>query len=299
MTTKTRSRLIAVIVLAIPTLIFLGSVVYNAFRVPPLPPLPTVNGYNDLTNSAAMVAANVSFYGDLNQSNLQVLVASDSAALQLARAGLKKECEVPLDYSPAQTGMLNELASIKRLGQAFAAEARLEEMQGRISDAAKSDLDLIHLGNESARGGVLIQQLVGLALERMGASGLQKLLPQMDAQTSRDSAAALETLDGQRQTWAEVMQQESDWSYRTFPGIKWEIHRIIEYKSIKKLNQKIELQLNQKIVSTRQLIIELAAHAYQLDKGHPVANINDLVPDYLKAIPQDPFTGRNIVYSPQ
>jgi len=44
---------------------------------------------------------------------------------------------------------------------------------------------------------------------------------------------------------------------------------------------------------TRQLLIDLAARAYELDKGQSPANVADLVPDYLKAIPQDPFTGTN------
>jgi hypothetical protein len=35
-----------------------------------------------------------------------------------------------------------------------------------------------------------------------------------------------------------------------------------------------------------------------LDKGHRPANLADLVPDYLKAVPQDPFTGTNMVYLP-
>ena len=50
---------------------------------------------------------------------------------------------------------------------------------------------------------------------------------------------------------------------------------------------------------TRQLLIDLAARAYELDKGQSPANVADLVPDYLKAIPQDPFTGTNLVYSPR
>jgi hypothetical protein len=47
------------------------------------------------------------------------------------------------------------------------------------------------------------------------------------------------------------------------------------------------------------LITDLAARAYELDKGHLPANVADLVPDYLKAIPQDPFTDTNMIYSPR
>ena len=47
-----------------------------------------------------------------------------------------------------------------------------------------------------------------------------------------------------------------------------------------------------------KLLIDLAARAYELEKGKPPTGVADLVPDYLKAVPQDPFTGTNLVYSP-
>jgi hypothetical protein len=50
---------------------------------------------------------------------------------------------------------------------------------------------------------------------------------------------------------------------------------------------------------TRQLIIALAARAYELEKGKPPAGTADLVPEYLKAVPQDPVTGTNMIYSPR
>ena len=49
---------------------------------------------------------------------------------------------------------------------------------------------------------------------------------------------------------------------------------------------------------TRQLMLQLAIRAFTLDKGAPPKTIADLVPAYLTAVPQDAFTGTNMVYSP-
>jgi hypothetical protein len=38
---------------------------------------------------------------------------------------------------------------------------------------------------------------------------------------------------------------------------------------------------------------------YELEKGPRPASPAGLVPDYLKAIPQDPLTGKDMVYSPR
>jgi hypothetical protein len=63
--------------------------------------------------------------------------------------------------------------------------------------------------------------------------------------------------------------------------------------------QKAERKFKEQQLKTRQLLIGLAARAYELDKGHHPASPADLVPDYLKAIPQNPLTGTNLVYSPR
>ena len=142
-----------------------------------------------------------------------------------------------------------------------------------------------------------MDQLVGIALEAIGTKHLQRLVPQLDAKSCRETAVTLQTLDSQRQTWNQVMQQERDWSRRTFPGIRNEIGRIVMRRTLQTVYQKAGEKFNARVEETRQLIIKFAARAYELDKGHPPVNLADLVPDYLKAIPQDPLTGTNMVYS--
>jgi hypothetical protein len=300
MTVRTRNRLIALSIIAAPFVFFLGLLLFwDAEPLPPIPPLPNPNGYEDLVKAGAMADDNTGDYYEMKLEELRRLVAKNSDALQAARTGLQEDCAVPLQFSENYMSQhLSELADYKRLAQAFVAEGRLAEMENRPGDAAKSFLDAIHLGHKSAHGGILIDQLVGTAIEAMGVSQLQKLVDQLDAKMCHETAATLETLDSQRQTWDEVMQQERDWSRRTFPGLGNELGRLISRNSLNKAFLKAEQRLDNQESKTRQLIIDLAARAYELDKGHPPASATDLVPDYLKAVPQDPFTGTNMVYSP-
>ena len=171
-------------------------------------------------------------------------------------------------------------------------------MEKRPVAAVQSDLDMIRLANESARGGVIIEQLVGIAIEAISVRQMQKLVDQVDAETCRETAMTLETLDSQRQTWNEVMQQERDWSRRTFTGIRYELMRLVDRHSLEKVFQNAKQKFDEQHSKTRQLMIEFAARAYELNKGHPPTNVVALVPDYLKAIPEDPLTGTNMVYLP-
>jgi hypothetical protein len=301
MTTKTRNWLIAIFILALPFVLFLGFLFFMETEpLPPIASLPNPNGYDDLVKAGKMVTADVGDHDKIDEAQLGELVATNAEALQLLRAGLSNQCRVPAQQF-SQTNMenhLNELAGFKRLAQAFVAEGRLAEMENRPGDAAKSYLDTIRLGNKSDCGGILIDQLVSIAIEAMGVAHLQKLVDQLDAKSCREAAATLETLDAQGQSWQQAVQQERDWSRRAYPGVRYELVRLMSRNSLNKAFQKAEEKFNNQQMKTRQLTVALAARAYELDKGHRPVNIADLVPDYLKAIPQDPVTGSNLVYSP-
>lgn len=300
MTAKTRNWVITLLILASPFLFFLGLLLFwTAEPLPPVAPLPNPNGYDDLVRAGLTIKGKPGDYNQMNEQQLDGLVATNAGALQLLRAGLNNQCRVSVRFSEAyMANHLNELAGFKRLAQVLAAEGRLAEMEGRPADAARSYLDAIHLGTESARGGVLIDELVGTAIEAIGIAGLQKLVDQLDAKSCRESTARLETLDAQNQTWNEVLQQERDWSRRTYPGVRNELVRVMSRNSLNKAFQKGEDKFNKQRMKMRQLTVDLAARAYELDKGHPPASLANLVPDYLKAVPQDPFTGTNMVYTP-
>jgi hypothetical protein len=300
MTKKSRNWLM--VLLSIPVAAILavtGLLIFNAARpLPTIRPLPNPNGYDALVKAGEMAAIETGDFNEMKLEDLRAQTAKNSGALQAARIGLQEDCAVPLQFSLNVSQHLPELADCKRLAQAFVVEGELAEMENRPGDAVKSYLDTIRLGHKSAQGGVLIDQLVGTAIEAMGVSHLQKLVDQLDAKTCRETAATLETLDAQRQTWTEVMQQESAWVRRAYPDIKYRWSELVVSASLKKGIQKTEQKFKNQQSKTRQLMVDLADRAYQLDHGHRPASVADLTPDYLRAVPQDPFTGTNLVLTP-
>jgi competence protein ComGC len=64
---------------------------------------------------------------------------------------------------------------------------------------------------------------------------------------------------------------------------------------LKQIEQKWVSKANAQQTRTRLMLVQLAARAYELEKGERPKNLADLVPAYLKAIPQDPLTGTNMV----
>jgi hypothetical protein len=173
MTKKTRNWLITLAILIFPFVLFFGFLIFMEEPVPPLAPLPNPNGYDDLLKASQMLAASGDSSDATNLNQLREWVPKSAGALALARAGLSNQCRVPVQYTESYTSNhLDDLAGLKRLARAFAAEGRLAEAENRTDDAIKAYLDTIHLGNESARGGVLIDALVFAAINRARRAGL-------------------------------------------------------------------------------------------------------------------------------
>jgi cytochrome c-type biogenesis protein CcmE len=303
MTKKSRNRLI--VLLLIPAIIVIavaGLLVFQELQpLPLIRPLPQPNGYVGLVQAGGMISQESWDYEAFDEAQLREIVSANAEALSLARASLSHECRVPVQYSPPYYDKthLSELAGLKRLAQAFVVEGRFAEKQRSFGDAAGSYLDLIRLGHNSARGGILIDGLVGLAIENMGVAGLQKIIGQLDAKSCREAAATLEALDAQRQSWTDILQQEHAWSRRAYPGIKYRLGGLVMSSSLKKAEQQAGQKFKGQERKTRQVIIDLAARACELEKGRRPASLTDLVPNYLRTIPQDPLTGKDMVYSPQ
>lgn len=299
MTSKTRNWLAALFILAFPFLVFLAFLFHELNGpLPPLQPLPRPNGYDDLTRAGQQMSDTIGTFEAMDGEQLRAIVASNAAALLLARTGLSNECRVPLQFSRGYwTNHIQDLVALRRLAQAFAAEGRLAEKEGRFRDAARTDLDAIRLGVEAGRGGTTADGMVGIAIQSFGLQPLQNISGQLDARTCRETAATLEALRERRPAWADWAQQSDAWSRRTYgwrePWLKW-----IHFSARRRNFQHAIDKINSMQHGEDQLMIDLAARAFELEKDRRPASPADLVPDYLKAVPQDPFTGTNLIDRP-
>jgi hypothetical protein len=297
MTKQTRNWLIALLVIySVPVFVVLGLVAFLVLRpLPPLPHLPNPNGYDDLVSAGKLASTNTAGYAKMSVYQLRPVVQGNAGALSLARDGLDKGCGVPVQYSQdGQRDVAGNYGKLRRLGEAFAAEGRLAELEKRPGAAVDSYVDLMRLGAATAHGGILVDAMVGSAIESLGATGLQKFVNQSDAKTCRETAAALETLDTARPSWPDVLKQEDNWIRRTF-GARSVLIEFVYHQQMKQRNgQRAQKSYQAEQLKARRLMIDFASRAYELDKGHRPASAADLVPEYLKAVPKSPSTGKNL-----
>lgn len=266
----------------------------------PNPPLPSPNGYDDFLKAASLLLGNVGSPATLDPDSLRAVVTTNAESLRLLRLGLSRECAFPADAAMTNSpGMLADLANLKRLAQLLVAEGRLHEMENDLSGAAQSYLDAIQLGNAISRGGFIINRLVGIACEAMGNAPLSKLVPTLSPNEARRVLGELEKIDQRAIKWSEIEHNESRFArYRMSQGFNpflWVVSRWEVWRS----RQRAQVRNNRVLAHSRLILVELALRCSTSEQGHPPAELEQLVPHYLGAMPLDPFTGRRFVYRPQ
>lgn len=263
--------------------------------------LPNPNGYDYLAQAARAVSSDSPNAPELSQPALSALVARNAEALKLARQGFEYESQAADNTSPQ---LMDLLPGFKCLACAFAAEGRLAKMENRAGDASHSFLDAVRAGQESSRGGTVLVRQVGVAMEALGLRSLKPLADSADASQCREISLALEALDEKEPPINETLAQEKAFSENMAASgpklnvVSRAIQGAIQAKMLAPVMERAmgHFQTNQ--LTLRQTMIAFAARAYELEKKQPPKSLGDLTPDYLKAIPQDPRTGKDMVLPP-
>jgi len=164
--------------------------------------MPNPNGYDDLLFAAQLTTA---FPGlGTNQPSLEELkktVAQNAEALQTARRAFSNECRVRLEDPFGRSLRLGTAPpSFRGLAEAFRVEGRLAELENRPADAAQSYLAMIRLGQEIARGGLLIDAMTASAIESYGLTSLAPLAQSLTAEQCKEAAMLLSAMDAKRET---------------------------------------------------------------------------------------------------
>lgn len=256
--------------------------------------MPNPNGYAYFVKASQLVNQGTADSSQLDAEGLRALVVQNAEALKVARQGFEYESRTTDNNA---INVVNILQSIKFLGMAFSAEGRLAQMENRNDDAIQSYLDDVRLGQESSRGGMLMFRLVGIALENMGLKSLKPLAQSLDAGRCRQTAQELELLDAKQPSIQETLAQERAYADKIKqPGI-FLVTRAMQDKLAAPAIQRATgvIQTNQ--IRLRQTMITFAARAYELEKKQSPKSLGDLTPEYLKVIPQDPLTGKDMIWT--
>jgi hypothetical protein len=289
-----RKVLIYVVLAVIAVNLAIVAVVFTGGNAPAARPLPNPNGYDDFVKAGENMTGNVDDYETMSKEELTALVATNAEALKLMRAGLGMPCLVPVEYLTNYSAVLvSNVTSFRQLGMLLRAQGRLAELEGRTNDAADIYLEADKFGQESARGGLLISRLVGAGCEKMALNSLGSLTDGLGAQKCREAGKALEETDFGEEPIQTTFNREKLLNHKMF-GLRSVIVTLFMHKEIRQNQERAITVMQMMQHSRRDVMLAFAARAYELEKGKKPQSVSDLVPEYLKSVPKDPMTGKDM-----
>jgi hypothetical protein len=292
------------LVLVIAAALLLGAIVLAVFMLGnqstlPQAALPTPNGYDDLTAAAQGVVA---WRGDLLKlppEEMRAAVEQNSKVLEEVRRGLKKESAVPVRNDQTWLNQhMAQLASHKQMAQLLVAEGLVHLQEGRTNEAARAFADCIAFAHAAHRRGLMIDELLAVACQAIGARQLVQVAPQASPDALREILPKLIALDQSRETAPAILQRERDWSRGMHGTLRVSLIRLVTQKSVRAVESKLESRHAHSVASLRLVITELALRLHERENGKLPAALAELVPAKLPAVPVDPFSQEPLVYRP-
>ena len=222
--------------------------------------------------------------------------------LQDVRTALDKPGCIPLDYSLANPDIappLPPIQEMRELARAFLVEAAVAEREDRYADAARSSMDIVRIGRLSGHGGLVVDSLVGVAIEAMGTNKLRDIRENLTADDCRGLVRRLEDLDTTREPASDVYQRDKVCSEHVYgwPSRLYDVfHELAAYPDESSLLSPFSEAIDRSDARNRLLMTELAIRAYRLEHGGNPERLEQLVPEYLARVPIDPYSGEPLVY---
>ncbi len=254
--------------------------------------LPEPNGYDELTRIASAINWSVVPTQDSDIANARAckqFVLDNDGEFRLLREALRMPSKVPIAFNPNFMAVsLPHIQDQRELGRALSVEAKLATLEGRYADAADSYLTIVRLGNSSARGGLLVHELVGLALGGVGFDGMAATLPKLDAAELAEIRRGLIEAAADQEPIDQILDRERAFAPH-IGGWFYRIWMVLDPETFEASITPTEHAIHRHEVLLRLFLAEAAVRQFELEQGTPPQSLAVLVPDYLGSVPDDPL----------
>ncbi len=271
----------------------------------PQPNVASPNGYDDIV-AAGKLLVRSAVLEDTDSATADSLareVARNENAFERLRTGLAKPCERHLDFE-SDSLPLREMNDFRDLARALRAEGRLAELEGRYDDAVRSYLDVVRMAHCIVRGGLIVDWLVGRAIEGIGIYGLVSIRTELTAEQSSALERQLRRFERRREPFEAAARRDLIWEEMVY-GWRGRLDHYLQTIAYGDPNAgtsgSIATSESRRQAGLRLLILELAIRRYSRRHGVFPDTLEDVVAadDWVLRDPASINQGDNFIYRPQ
>lgn len=277
--------------------------------------LPTTNAYLEI----------MSVVDELQRANPQELSTDDIRRLNPAKAdqivrgyddlktALQSTAYVPLDLErDSPNEILNEImpaATAQRsVSRALENESRAKEAARQYDAAVQYGLINLHFGTKQQAGGLLINLLVGIAIEHGGIDQMRRTRHEISLEQTHQLVAALQAVDRNREPIRTTLLRDAAWSDRTYTwrnSLPREAPIVLagvepnEYhlsSAAAPSVQACEDAARRRDSMLRLLMTDLAIRLFRAEHERLPNTLDELCPHYLSSVPVDAYSGTPLTY---
>lgn len=293
-TRRVKRLLIAVVLLGAIIAAFLA---FNTRSTPPPAVLPNPNGYDDFAAAAQWLVAWGGDFSALPPEAIRAIVKQNSKVLEEVHSGLKKQSVVPVTNDMNWfNGHMVHVGAHKSMAQLLVAEGLVHLNEGRTNEAARCFADCIVFAHAAHHRGLMIDDLVGIACQAIGARQLVQVAPHVSPDALREILPDLIALDQSREPASAIVQRDRDWSRGAYGALRATWFKFVTHRNLRAAEMKFEKRHARSVAALRLMMTELAVRGYEAKNGKPPMALAELVPAWLPAVPIDPFSNRPLVY---
>jgi hypothetical protein len=263
-----------------------------------LPALPSPNGYDEILAVALEIKPAKPDLTDLTEEQFRALADQNRPMLERARKAFKLESRVSVQTTHEWNDRHDDqLASMLRLAMAFGIEASVSMKDHHTNAAADCLMDMLRLADRVGKGGIITDGVKSLTIETLAIGELQPMCAYLDAEFCRKSALEIEAWLEIREKPETTFASERNWSAMRY-GLIDVLGNWLMKKGNLKREEKYRSHYKDAVRRAQNLMLRLAAKAYSLDSQQLPTNAVVLIPNYLKALPKDYETGKEITVLP-
>jgi hypothetical protein len=297
---------VALVVVVWSALAGLGS---GGGTLPEPPPIPVLNGYDDVLEAARAIEKSglVGPKLDLAKADvteLQAIVRASHEAIARSKKGLEKSFQVPVIYEMNEMTnvTMRDLGSIRGgLVRAMVAQGRLAELEGRTDVAVGCYSDIVRLSEAMSHRVPAIAFQISEAIEMSGLYRLRDMRDELSPEQCRKLINLLEETDRKQEPADDAILYETAFMNANmkrmgfFSSISMKISGI-QAKTAAQVTQMLTSSERRNAAARRVLLTDLAQRLYREEHGEAPPDLNGLVPSILKSVPVDPYTSKPLRY---
>jgi hypothetical protein len=285
-------------IVLVPVAVLLALVYWGMAKPSPLPPR-----YENPGNRYYEILAIAEKVQNLNQAPIAGHpnpAAEFAALIRKLKPLLDGENSVDVSFDLSEIGdgwnrVLKRERSWRSLARALDAESQAAIDNKQPNLAAEYAEANLRLGAMLGRGGFVVDTLVGQSFQGAGMAKLAEVRAQITSQRARDQIALLQQLHANRESLSPVFIRDSALTDRLWPerfGVMIDNWLAPEDN----WRRTLEGHLQRKDALSHLLQAELAIRLFCEDHQRLPASLQELVPDYLPAVPLDPYSGQKLLY---